>query len=153
MAGSEEKNTDVEISMPEKMKEIMERRDFKEFRCLAPEMNEADVAALLEELDDPELLKFFRVLPKDIAADVFAYLPIDKQQSMILMLTEGEAANIIENMYVDDAADLFDEMPANVVTRLLAKTSASTRSTIPTSTKKEIKRHLCIKEKDMYSRL
>ena len=119
-----------EYTMLDQMKEAIERKDFKEFRKLAPEMNEADVASLLEEFDETDLLKFFRVLPKNIAADVFAYLPIDIQQSMIVILTEGEATNIIENMYVDDAADLFDEMPANVVTRLLAKTSAETRRTI-----------------------
>ena len=121
----EEEQSQVDI-----MKEVIERRDFKEFRRMASEMNEADVASVLEELEEADILKFFRVLPKNIAADVFAYLPIDLQQSMILMLTEGEATNIIENMYVDDAADLFDEMPANVVTRLLAKTSAETRRTI-----------------------
>ena len=121
---------DDEVSQVDIMKEVIERKDFKEFRKMASEMNEADVASVLEELEEADILKFFRVLPKNIAADVFAYLPIDLQQSMILMLTEGEATNIIENMYVDDAADLFDEMPANVVTRLLAKTSAETRRTI-----------------------
>ena len=115
---------DEEQSQVDIMEEVIERRDFKEFRKMASEMNEADVASVLEELKEADIMKFFRVLPKNIAADVFAYLPIDLQQSMILMLTEGEATNIIENMYVDDAADLFDEMPANVVTRLLAKTSA-----------------------------
>ena len=121
---------DEEQSQVDIMEEVIERRDFKEFRKMASEMNEADVASVLEELKEADIMKFFRVLPKNIAADVFAYLPIDLQQSMILMLTEGEATNIIENMYVDDAADLFDEMPANVVTRLLAKTSAETRRTI-----------------------
>ncbi|MCQ2495066.1 MAG: magnesium transporter [Lachnospiraceae bacterium] len=112
------------------MREYIGNKSFKEFRLLAPEMNEADVASLLEELPENEIFPFFRVLPKHIAADVFAYLPIDLQQSMIVRFTEGEAANIIDNMYVDDAADLFDEMPANVVTRLLAKTSPETRRTI-----------------------
>ena len=121
---------DDEESQEDIMREVIERKDYKEFRKMATEMNEADVASVLEELDEAELLKYFRVLPKTKAADVFAYLPLDLQQSMILMLTEGEATNIIENMYVDDAADLFDEMPANVVTRLLAKTSPETRRTI-----------------------
>lgn len=129
-AETESEEDAEEYTMIDRMKEIIDEKDFKEFRKLAPEMNEADVASLLEELEETELLKFFRVLPKSIAADVFAYLPIDLQQSMIMVLTEGEATNIIENMYVDDAADLFDEMPANVVTRLLAKTSAETRRTI-----------------------
>ena len=124
--GMEEK----ELSQVEILRDLIEQKSYKQFKMAAAEMNEADVASVLEDLDEKEMLSFFRVLPKNIAADVFAYLPIDVQQSMLLTFTEGEAANIIENMYVDDAADLFDEMPANVVTRLLAKTSPETRSTI-----------------------
>ncbi len=124
--GMEEK----EVSQVEILRDLIEQKSYKQFKMAAAEMNEADVASVLEDLDEKEMLSFFRVLPKNIAADVFAYLPIDVQQSMLLTFTEGEAANIIENMYVDDAADLFDEMPANVVTRLLAKTSPETRSTI-----------------------
>ncbi|MBP5331822.1 MAG: magnesium transporter, partial [Lachnospiraceae bacterium] len=86
--------------------------------------------SLLEELDIEELLTFFRILPKDMAADVFAYLPIDIQQEMILKFSLGEAAKIIEALDVDDAADLMDEMPSNVVTRLLNSTSKDTRDTI-----------------------
>lgn len=129
-ADNDEEDENCEPEPIDIMRDYIEKKSYKEFRMLAPEMNEADVASLLEELPENELIPFFRVLPKDIAADVFAYLPIDLQQHMILMFTEGEAANIIENMYVDDAADLFDEMPANVVTRLLAKTSSETRRTI-----------------------
>ena len=88
------------------------------------------MASLLEELDIEELLTFFRILPKDMAADVFAYLPIDIQQEMILKFSLGEAAKIIEALDVDDAADLMDEMPSNVVTRLLNSTSKDTRDTI-----------------------
>ncbi len=113
-----------------KMKELIENKSYKEFRELCLEINEADMASLLEELSADEVLTFFRILPKDMAADVFAYLPIDMQQEMILSFTLGEAAGIIENLDVDDATDLMDEMPANVVTRLLANTSPETRSTI-----------------------
>ena len=112
------------------LKELITNKSFKEFREICDEVNEADLASLLEELPKDELLTFFRILPKDKAADVFAYLPIDVQQDMIMSFTLGEAAGIIENLYVDDAADLMDEMPANVVTRLLASTSSETRSTI-----------------------
>ena len=65
-----------------------------------------------------------------MAADVFAYFSIDVQQELILKFSLGEAAGIIDNLDVDDAADLIDEMPANVVTRLLAQTSIETRRTI-----------------------
>ncbi|MCR5331596.1 MAG: magnesium transporter [Lachnospiraceae bacterium] len=113
-----------------KFKELIEKKAYKEFREHSGEINEADMASLLEELDIEELLTFFRILPKDMAADVFAYLPIDIQQEMILKFSLGEAAKIIEALDVDDAADLMDEMPSNVVTRLLNSTSKDTRDTI-----------------------
>lgn len=126
-AGSEEV---AELTDTEKLQRTIEEKSYKEFREIASEMNEADVASAMEELPEKEFIAFFRRLPKDLAADVFAYLPIDVQQNMILAFTEGEAAELIESMFMDDAADLFDEMPANVVTRLLAKTSAETRRII-----------------------
>lgn len=95
-------------------------------------MNEADIAAMLEELELPtaELIKVFRMLPKSIAADVFSFLSIELEQLIITSLTDREAANIIENLYADDAADLMEEMPANVVKRLLAQTTPETRRDI-----------------------
>ena len=113
-----------------KFKELIEKKSYKEFREHCSDINEADMASLLEELEMPELLTFFRILPKDMAADVFAYLPIDIQQEMILKFSLGEAARIIEDLDVDDAADLMDEMPSNVVTRLLNNTDKETRDTI-----------------------
>lgn len=113
-----------------KMKELIESKSYKGFRELCFEINEADIAEMLEELPPEELLTFFRILPKDMAADVFVYLPIDVQQDMIMRFSLGEASGIIENLDVDDAADLMDEMPANVVDRLLSSTSPETRNTI-----------------------
>ena len=113
-----------------KIKELIEKKSYKEFREHCADINEADMASLLEELDIGDLLTFFRILPKDMAADVFAYLPIDVQQEMILKFSLGEAARIIEDLDVDDAADLMDEMPSNVVTRLLNNTDKETRDTI-----------------------
>lgn len=113
-----------------KIKELIEKKAYKEFREHCTDINEADMASLLEELDIGDLLTFFRILPKDMAADVFAYLPIDIQQEMILKFSLGEAARIIEDLDVDDAADLMDEMPSNVVTRLLNNTDKETRDTI-----------------------
>lgn len=116
--------------MLEELSLSVERKAYKDFRELALEENEPDIASVLEELSQEELLPFFRILPKNKAADVFAYLPIDIQQNMIVSLSLGEAAGIIEKLAYDDAADLMEEMPANVVTRLLASTSPETRSTI-----------------------
>lgn len=77
-----------------------------------------------------ELIQVFRMLPKTIAADVFSFLSIELEQTIITMLTDREAATIIDNLFADDAADLMEEMPANVVKRLLAQTTPETRRDI-----------------------
>lgn len=116
----------------ETMKEYIEHKQYAKIRSEVMEMNEADIAGMLEELELPatELIKVFRMLPKSIAADVFSFLPIEVEQAIITSLTDREAANIIDNLYADDAADLMEEMPANVVKRLLAQTTPETRRDI-----------------------
>lgn len=116
----------------EKMREYIEHKQYAKIRTEIVEMNEADIAAMLEEIKLPaaELVKVFRMLPKSIAADVFSFLPIEAEQMIITSLTDREAANIIDNLFADDAADLMEEMPANVVKRLLAQTTPETRRDI-----------------------
>ena len=116
----------------EMMREYIEHKQYAKIRSEIVEMNEADIADMMEELELPgsELIKVFRMLPKAIAADVFSFLPIEVEQEIITSLTDREAATIIENLYADDAADLIDEMPANVVKRLLAQTTPETRQAI-----------------------
>lgn len=114
----------------EKIGQLIQNRQYTLLRQELAEMNEADIAALLEELPSEELLKIFRILPKTMAADVFSYLPIEMEQAIITSLTDREAANIINNLMADDATDLMEEMPANVVKKLLANASAETRRDI-----------------------
>ncbi len=116
----------------EMMREYIEHKQYAKIRSEIVEMNEADIADMMEELELPgsELIKVFRMLPKAIAADVFSFLPIEVEQEIITSLTDREAATIIENLYADDATDLIDEMPANVVKRLLAQTTPETRQAI-----------------------
>lgn len=116
----------------ELLREYIEHGQYAKIRTEIIEVNEADIAAMLEELELPaaELIKVFRMLPKAIAADVFSFLPIEMEQMIITSLTDREAANIIDNLYADDAADLMEEMPANVVKRLLAQTTPETRRDI-----------------------
>ena len=90
-------------------------------------MNEADIAEILEKLNEIDLVTIFRLLPKDLAALVFSYLSIENEQVIIKALSDKEAGLIIDNMYADDAADLIDEMPSNVVKRLLSNTTKETR--------------------------
>lgn len=114
------------------LRECIEQKQYARIRSEVEDMNEADVAAMLEELEDSEndQLKVFRILPKAIAADVFSYLPIEVERKIITSLTDREAANLIDNLFADDASDLMEEMPAGVVKRLLAQTTPETRRDI-----------------------
>ncbi|MBO6111994.1 MAG: magnesium transporter [Lachnospiraceae bacterium] len=114
----------------EDIKDLIETRQYNKLRQEMSGLNEADIAAELGELPKEELPKVFRLLSKDMAADVFSFFPTDVQQDLITSLTDMEAANILNNLMADDAADLIEEMPANVVKRMLANASAETRRDI-----------------------
>lgn len=119
-----------EIKDLEVIRELLETKQYTRLRQKMADMNTADIAVILEELAEEELLKIFRILPKNMAADVFSYLEVDNQQLIITSLSDKEAANIINNLMADDATDLLEEMPANVVKKLLANASAETRRDI-----------------------
>ncbi len=106
---------------------LMETRQYGKLREEALEMNPADIAAVMDGLEDEDSLKLFRILPKSLVADVFPLMDDDTQQFIIMSLSTREASNIIDNLMSDDAADVLEEMPANVVKRLLANTSPETR--------------------------
>lgn len=109
---------------------FLDTKQYTKLRQYLAELNEADIAALLEQLEGENMLKVFRILPKDLAADVFSYLDVDNQQMIITSLSDREAAGIIDNLMSDDAVDLLEEMPANVVKKLLANASPDTRRDI-----------------------
>ena len=123
--------------LDELVKKVIELIEDKKYVLVKKEfadMNEADIAEVLEELQEElptqEFIRVFRLLPKDIAADVFAHLPVEIEQYIINSLTDKETTNIIENMFADDAADLMEDMPASVVRRILALASDETRNDI-----------------------
>ena len=108
-----------EKTILETVQELLESKQYTSLRQFLAELNEADIAACMDELPDEEELKVFRILPKDLAADVFSYLEVENQEMIITALTDKETANVINNLMADDAADLLEEMPANVVKKLL----------------------------------
>ena len=114
----------------DEIKELLATRQYTTLRQKLAEMNEADVAVLLEQLEEDEMLKVFRILPKDLAADVFSYMEVENQQMIITSLSERDAAGIINNLMADDATDLLEEMPANIVKKLLANASPEARRDI-----------------------
>lgn len=114
----------------ETIEELLKDKKLTEIKKILKDMNEFDIAELIEDLPENLLVQAFRLLPKSIAADVFVNLDEDVQRNLISALTNKEAAYIIEDMYTDDAADLFEEMPAVMVTRLLSNVSKDTRQSI-----------------------
>nr|WP_296485407.1 magnesium transporter [uncultured Acetatifactor sp.] len=114
----------------EELIRLLAAKQYTNLRQLLTEMNEADIAVLMEELEAEEMLKVYRILPKDLAADVFSYLETDSQQFIINSLSDKEAGSVIDNLMADDAADLLEEMPANVVRKLLANANPDTRQAV-----------------------
>lgn len=119
-----------EIKDLDVIKELLETKQYTRLRQRIADINIADIAVILEELEEEELLKIFRILPKSMAADVFSYLEVENQQYIITSLSDREAANIINNLMADDATDFLEEMPANIVKKLLFHASAETRRDI-----------------------
>ncbi|MBP9996764.1 MAG: magnesium transporter [Lachnospiraceae bacterium] len=119
-----------EINKTEDIRELLETKQYTRLRQKLSEKNEADVASALEELEETEQLKVFRILPKDMAADVFSYMDVDVQHFIITSLSAKDAGNIIDNLMADDATDMLEEMPANIVKKLLAAASVETRRDI-----------------------
>ena len=120
-----EENKDLEL-----VKELLEKKQYTKLRQMLSDKNTADIAVILEELPEEDLLKIFRILPKTMAADVFSYLEVDHQHELITSMSEKDAAGIINNLMADDATDLLEEMPANIVKKLLASASPETRRDI-----------------------
>ena len=97
------------------------------------EMNEFDISEFLGELweDNPQRMAMvFRILSKEIAASVFANLQVEEQETIINSITDTELAGIIEELYVDDAVDMMEELPANVVKRVMRTGTPDTRARI-----------------------
>lgn len=94
------------------------------------DMNIVDIAEIFEQIDKEKILQIFRLLPKDKAADIFSYVSLENQKLIIDAITDKELATIVNDLYVDDAVDLLEEMPANVVKRVLKNTDGNTRKII-----------------------
>ncbi|MBQ8821255.1 MAG: magnesium transporter [Lachnospiraceae bacterium] len=121
-----------EKNWAEMIQELLDKKQYTKLRQFVAELNEADIADCLEELDDADMIKVFRLLPKDLAAEAFSYFEVENQQMLIHSMSEKEASAMIDNLMADDAVDLLEEMPANMVKRLLAGASPETRRDINT---------------------
>ena len=116
--------------MLEKVFELLSQGNFKELKVLLNESNESDVAECLDELSKEDLAIVFRLLKKDEAVDIFSYMSSDTQEKLVETLSDQEVATIVSKLYIDDAADLIDELPANLVSKVLQNASPTKRKAI-----------------------
>ena len=114
----------------DELTQLLEQKDRKTLRQRLEEMNEFDVAEFLSELEDAQMLAVFRLLSKETAAEVFANLEPPEQERIITAITDQELSGLIEELYVDDAVDIMEELPANLVKRLMRSATPSTRNLI-----------------------
>ena len=114
----------------DELTELLEKKDRKTLQKRLEEMNEFDVAEFLTEIDDNRMPMVFRLLSKETAAEVFANLEAPEQERIINSITDQELSGIIEELYVDDAVDIMEELPANVVKRVMRTATPETRSLI-----------------------
>ena len=116
--------------MLEQISGMIKNGEISALRELLTEINVVDIAQLIEELEEGEKLPVFRILPKDISAEVFSYLETDTQSELVRRINDAELERLLDEMFLDDTVDFLEEMPANVVTRVLAHSDPETRKLI-----------------------
>ena len=114
----------------DELTELLNKRDMKQLKQRMEELNEFDVAEFLAEIDDNQMPMVFRLLSKETAAEVFANFDTPEQEKIINSITDSELSGIIEELYVDDAVDMMEELPANVVKRVMRAARPETRNLI-----------------------
>ena len=114
----------------EELNTLLENRSMRALQLKLEEMNEFDVAEFLSEIDEKKRPMVFRMLAKETAAEVFANFDVDDQEQIINSITDSELAAILEELFVDDAVDMMEELPANVVKRVMRAATPDTRRLI-----------------------
>lgn len=109
---------------------LVEAKQLKPLKEALADFNVVDLANFIEQLNRESVVYAFRALPKDIAAQVFSYLSFESQEFIVQSITEQEISHIINDLFSDDAADLIEELPANVVKKVLRNASPEVRNTI-----------------------
>lgn len=110
--------------------ELIKEGHYVDARKVLITLNAADIGLLFDEIPKEKILKIFRMLPKTLAADTFSYMKTEQQQFIVESITDREIVNIVDEMFMDDTVDFLEEMPANVVKKVLKVTDPETRKTI-----------------------
>ena len=144
----------------DELTELLDGRDMKQLQRRMEDLNDFDVAEFLAGIEDNRMPMVFRLLSKEHGAEVFANLDVPDQERIINSITDSELAGIIEELYVDDAVDMMEELPANVVKRIMRTATSETRNlinqylrypensagTIMTSEFVDLKKYMSVKE-------
>ena len=117
-------------NLGEQILALCTEKKYAKIRSMLIEMNPSDIACLFNDFPDEHALIVFRLLPKELAADTFVEMDSDKQELLIKGFSDTELRDVMDELYLDDAVDIVEEMPANVVKRILANTDADTRTMI-----------------------
>ena len=118
------------VTMESTLKVLLRDKKYSTLRDILITMNPADVAAIFEEIGDERIPLLFRLLPKELAAETFVEMEPEVQELLIRGFSDAELHEVLEELYVDDAVDIVEEMPANVVKRILAQADPQMRKEI-----------------------
>ena len=118
------------VTLEKSLKKLLDEKKYQTLKDVLGTMNGADIAAVFEDLDEERTPLLFRLLPKELAAEAFAELSPEIQEQLITGFSDKELRELVSELYVDDAADLVEEMPANVVKRILAQADPQMSSEI-----------------------
>ena len=116
--------------MIEEILALLENKEFVKLRSTLSEMNAPDIAIMFDEVPEEYILRLFRLLPKELAAETFVEMDPDTQEHLIQRFSDKELHDVLDEMFVDDTVDVIEEMPANVVKRILKASDPQTRSEI-----------------------
>ena len=118
------------VSLVKSLKKLLDDKKYQTLKDILTTMNGADIAAVFEDMDEERTPLLFRLLPKELAAETFAELSPELQEHLIRGFSDKELREVVSELYVDDAADLVEEMPASVVKRILAQADPEMRREI-----------------------
>ena len=118
------------LKIKEKVLELIENKRYSELHKYIEQLNTQDIAMMFEDINDEDMIKVFRLLPKSEAADVFSYIDPDLQEELINSFTDKELKQVVDDLYMDDTVDLIEEMPSNVVKRILKNVRKRDREVI-----------------------
>ena len=118
------------FSLQKTLTMLLDEKKYHSLRDILSTMNPADIAAIFDDLDQACLPLLFRLLPKELAAETFVEMEPEAQELLIRGFSDSELKEVIDELYVDDAVDIVEEMPANVVQRILSQAEPDMRKQI-----------------------